>query len=315
MSHEVDTMGYVGQVPWHGLGKQVDPDASIEEWKQQSGLIWCVEEENIFYQHGQHFAHIPGYKALVRSDNRETLKVVSQRYQVVQPQDVLEFYRRIVDETPYRIETAGALRGGRQIWALARAPQEFRLKGQDLIKSYILFATSYDYSLATLAMFTSVRVVCNNTLQFSVSRDGKQAIKIPHSSKVDFTKIHQQLGLIDESTEQFEEVATKLAETTVDNEQAQDYFARVYLGKKADDPEQRFGNRVLPKLMNLYEHAPGSDLRSAHNTAWGLVNAVTRFADHERKAQSNDTRLASAWFGQGQKLKAVAVEEALKLAA
>jgi len=59
----------------------------------------------------------------------------------------------------------------------------------------------------------------------------------------------------------------------------------------------------------------GADLSSANGTAWGLVNAVTQFVDHERRARSQDYRLDSAWFGQGAIIKAKAYQEALKLAA
>jgi hypothetical protein len=46
-----------------------------------------------------------------------------------------------------------------------------------------------------------------------------------------------------------------------------------------------------------------------------LLNAVTQFADHEKRARSVDHRLDSAWFGQGSQLKQRALEVALQLVA
>ena len=31
MAHAVETMAYAGEVPWHGLGKQVLPDLTPEQ--------------------------------------------------------------------------------------------------------------------------------------------------------------------------------------------------------------------------------------------------------------------------------------------
>ncbi|WP_410175379.1 DUF932 domain-containing protein, partial [Plesiomonas shigelloides] len=55
------------------------------------------------------------------------------------------------------------------------------------------------------------------------------------------------------------------------------------------------------------------DLASSQNTAWGLVNAVTEFVDHHRRARNQDNRLDSAWFGLGAQMKTRAMQHALAL--
>nr|WP_254436462.1 DUF932 domain-containing protein [Halomonas meridiana] len=52
---------------------------------------------------------------------------------------------------------------------------------------------------------------------------------------------------------------------------------------------------------------------TAKDTAWGLLNAVTEYVDHDKRARSNDTRMDSAWFGQGAQLKQEALNTALAL--
>jgi len=69
-------------------------------------------------------------------------------------------------------------------------------------------------------------------------------------------------------------------------------------------------------VQSMYEgQGQGSELISASGTAWGLLNSVTEYVDHERRARSKEFRLDSAWFGQGAALKQRALDYALQLAA
>ncbi|GEQ77475.1 hypothetical protein CTTA_4480 [Comamonas testosteroni] len=119
-----------------------------------------------------------------RRDTQAPLSVVSSRYQVVQPREVLEFYRDLTEVAGYELETAGVLKAGRKFWALARTGKSAVLKGKDVVNGYLLLATSCDGTLATVAMPTTVRVVCNNTLTIAL-RDGVGAVKVPHSTAFD----------------------------------------------------------------------------------------------------------------------------------
>lgn len=57
-------------------------------------------------------------------------------------------------------------------------------------------------------------------------------------------------------------------------------------------------------MQELYEgKGKGSGLESANGTAWGILNSVTEYVDHERRTRSNEYRLGSAWFGQGVVIK------------
>jgi phage/plasmid-like protein (TIGR03299 family) len=93
---------------------------------------------------------------------------VSQRFQEVQPMEILHFYRDLTEQSGFELETAGVLKGGKKFWALARTGQSSALKGKDVSNGYILLATACDGTLATTAQFTSIRVVCNNTLAIAL---------------------------------------------------------------------------------------------------------------------------------------------------
>ncbi len=318
MAHLVQQMAYVGTEPWHGLGNLLPADASLETWQEAAGMNWQIHETPVLYSvasdAGLDVKSNADAKVLYRSDTHASLSVVSNRYKVVQPHDVLEFYRDLTQAGGFTLETAGVLKEGRKLWALAKTGQETHLRGGDQVGAYLLLATSCDGTLCTTAQFTSVRVVCNNTLQLAVG-NSSGAVKVPHSTIFDPKQVKDALGLGLSSWDRFVEDMRHLAARPVHKFEAMNFLVNV-LG----DPELPLAEQPNQKgLQNVYAlysgKGMGADLPSAQNTAWGLVNAVTQFVDHERRAKSQDHRIDSAWFGQGASLKAKAWQEAMKLAA
>jgi phage/plasmid-like protein (TIGR03299 family) len=179
MAHLLEKMAYVGDAPWHGPGNQLSANQPIEVWAQQAGMDWSIRESPVSFMTGDTdnlsvIQSFPENKVLFRSDTKAPLSVVSQRFQVVQPNEILEFYRDLTEISGFELETAGVLKGGRKIWALARTGQSSTLKGNDVSNAYVLLATACDGTLATTAQFTSVRVVCNNTL--AVASKAKRSV-------------------------------------------------------------------------------------------------------------------------------------------
>lgn len=175
MSHCVQSMAYVGQEPWHGLGNRLIPHEPLEVWAKEAGLDWQIQAGDVRYVAGGDTVGsihaFPGQKVLYRSDSQLPLAVVSDRFKTVQPVEILEFYRDLTEIGGFELETAGVLKGGRKLWALARTGQSVTLKGRDEVRGYLLLATACDGTLATTAQFTSVRVVCNNTLAIALDED------------------------------------------------------------------------------------------------------------------------------------------------
>jgi phage/plasmid-like protein (TIGR03299 family) len=240
------------------------------------------------------------------------LSVVSPRYQVVQPTEVLHFYKDLVEAGGFELETAGVLKGGKKLWALARTGQETLLRGNDRVKAYLLLATSCDGSMCTTAQFTSVRVVCNNTLQMAVG-DSTGAVKVPHSTKFDPQAVKEALGLGLSGWDQFMANIKQLSQRPISATEAAQYFGDV-LGEQVLDMDNPAVSRAMQQVTALYSGAGmGSLLAGSRGTAWGLLNAVTEFVDHQRRARSQDYRLDSAWFGQGAQLKGKALNQAMAL--
>lgn len=320
--HLVQTMAYAGETPWHGLGNRLARKQPIEVWARQAGMDWQIEETPVCFMSGQAGAlgtihSFPEQKVLYRSDTKAPLSVVSNRYQVVQPAEILEFYRDLTEAGGFELETAGVLKDGKKLWALAKTGQQTVLKGGDTVNGYLLLATACDGTLATTAQFTSVRVVCNNTLAIALA-DGTGAVKVPHRTQFNPQAVKQQLGIAVASWDSFMVRMRALSERKVRPATAHDFFRRLLdmpsLATIESKPQPN--DRALRAIQALYDgKGMGADLPSAAGTAWGLVNAVTQYSDHERRARSADHRLDSAWFGVGANLKQRAWDEALKLVA
>ena len=308
--HLVQTMAYVGAEPWHGLGQRLQPRQPIETWQQAAGMDWTIESSPVRFFNGSETLHsFPEQLVLHRSDNHAPLAVVSQRFQVVQPREILEFYRDLSEVSGFELESAGVLKGGKKFWALARTGQSATLKGHDQVKGYLLLATACDGTLATTAQFTSVRVVCNNTLHIALG-DNTGAVKVSHRSSFDADAVKRQLGIAVSSWDSFMVRMKALSERKISDAQAEAFLAKVLT--LPQHPQAPL--KPVQAVLELFQgKGKGSDLSSAKGTAWGLVNAVTEYADHSKRARSNDHRLDSAWFGPGAQLKQAAWTEALKL--
>ena len=195
MAHELDmtkgapAIAYLGKTPWHGLGEHILPEDSIDDIRIKAGLDYDVVKTPVQYGFERlgpdmlreiHTRSSKDRCVLYRSDTGDDLSVVSNRYQVVQPRQIVDFYRDLTERYGFQLEVVGALKGGRKVWALANTGNAFQLRDRDEVKGYLLLATSYDGTMATQARFTTVRVVCNNSLTLAGSQ-GKADVSVPHS--------------------------------------------------------------------------------------------------------------------------------------
>jgi phage/plasmid-like protein (TIGR03299 family) len=241
--------------------------------------------------------------------------VVSKRFQVVQPGEILEFYRDLTEVGGFELESAGVLREGRKFWALARTGHSMTLRGKDKVEGYLLLATACDGTLATTAQFTSVRVVCNNTLQIALGK-GQGVIKVPHRSQFDAEAVKRQLGITVSSWDGFVARMKALVDKPVDPDAAEGLLRRALTYPGQDSRTAVVNEQAVTAVRALYEGGGrGAQMASSRGTAWGLLNSVTEFVDHHRRARTDDHRRDAAWFGQGAQIKQRAWDELMKLVA
>lgn len=333
MAHMIDTsnarnnIAYVGETPWHSLGQRLQPGQPINVWAEQAGLAHKVEEAPVLFRTDksgamESIAPFKGKRVLFRSDTLKPLSVVSEGYRVVQPSTVLQFFEALCQHNQFTMETAGALDDGKRIWALAKVGEGDAVVGSDQVKPYVLLATSYDGTMATIAKLTSVRVVCHNTLSFAAGTHGnadaeKEAgssvVRVSHSSDFDPEECRLDLGIAFDGFERFLIDARRLAKRQV-NDTFTTAFLKALLppvvsvktnkdGTKTVTPGNIEDSRGFQQIMGLFRgEAMGHGMAGAGGTAWGLLNAITQHVDWQR-GRTDNSRMSSAWFGAGNALK------------
>ena len=315
MAHQLDfttgqaAIAFRGETPWHGLGQTIQPEDTITDIQLKAGLAYSVDRSPVQFADRYLGTHImPNRHVLFRSDNSAPLSVVSDRYQVVQPQEVMEFYHNLVNDMGFAIEVAGALQGGKKVWALASTGHQFKLRGDDEVKGYLLLATSYDGTMATQARFTSVRVVCNNTL--TIASRGKADVTVSHATKFDASRVQSQLGIQQWSA--YKDLAEEAQVAKVSIDTTSNFLVQAYFNLRNKDELREFNldkdndakvKRMLQRVAGSIANAPGARMESAHGTLWGALQAVTHDVDHNLPSRDRGSRLNKAWFGEGEAIK------------
>jgi phage/plasmid-like protein (TIGR03299 family) len=313
-------IAFRGETPWHSLGQAIDASDDTATITRKAGLTYDVLESAVLYS-----PHLPGdyddqsimgnmrrvddRKVLYRSDTLKPLSVVSRDYHVAQPAQIIGSIDEMVRAGGYSIETAGALSGGRRIWVLVRIDEGANIIGEDKVRPYMMAATSYDGTMATLFKFVYMRVVCHNTITAALTEDGRE-VKVYHSQKFDGVRVRQDMGVALNAFDEWVIKARLLAGRPVTDVEASDLTEiLVRPHTKIEDVKQSAG---FQSIMGLFKGAAiGSGLTQG-GTAWQWLNGVTEYIDHAR-GRSADTRLNSAWFGAGDKLKSDAEKLALAL--
>lgn len=164
MAHNVETMFYTREAPWHGLGNRVEHALNSQEALATAGLDWNVIQRSILTDT---LMEIPGYKANIRDTDNQVLGVVTNRYKIVQNHEAFAFTDDLLGEG-VRYETAGSLQNGRKVWLLAKLPENYIISG-DLVSPYLVFSNSHDGSGSIKVAMTPIRVVCQNTLNLALN--------------------------------------------------------------------------------------------------------------------------------------------------
>lgn len=262
---------------WHQLGQYIPEGASVEEMKAAAGMDWMIEKSPVLFNNGQDIQTDESRNVLYRSDSKDVLSVVSSEYHIVQPSEVLEFFDEFVKANSMKLSAAGTLFGGKRFWATAELQKDAFVVEGDKVEGYLLLVTSADGTLATQARFTSTRVVCSNTLQVSLGAESAKAVKQHHGRKFDPRQMKLDMGLIDSQWNTFIDKLRNLADTKVQDYQAQAFFNKLINPQAA--AELNMGQqRKLDALLHFYKSGAGAEY--SHGTAWGLLNAVTELETH-----------------------------------
>lgn len=275
MAANVETMFYVRETPWHGLGTRVMEAPTSKEALIAAGLDWKVLQEPIYTGTEE---TIEGYRANVRETDRRVLGVVSERYKVIQNEDAFAFTDALLGEG-VRYETAGSLQGGRKVWMLAHMPHEYIISGER-ISPYLLFSNTHDGSGAVKVALTPIRVVCNNTLNLALNT-AKRCWTTIHTGDIKNKMQEAKNTLLlaetymDSLGKEFENLRMK----KLSDKQVMEYIEILLPMEDGYTPQQiRNMKRLQEDMKSRYFEAP--DLKGVGKNAYRFINAVSDFATH-----------------------------------
>lgn len=277
MSANVETMMYVREKPWHGLGTKVDEAPNSAEALELAGLNWKVEQTPVYTADG---TLIPNYKANRRNTDKSVLGIVTDRYQIVQNDEAFEFTDSIVGETEngvVKYETAGSLNHGKKIWLLAKMPTQKVL--DDEVEPYMCFTNSHDGSGAIRICMTPIRVVCQNTLNMALSQ-AKRSWSTKHVGDIE-AKLEEAkmcLALADEYMYNLGIEAEKLANATLRREQIDEILNEMFPVDDLTSERKKSNIQQIKDEFYIAYFMP--DIEKFRETAWGAINAMSDCVTH-----------------------------------
>ena len=306
-------MAYAGETPWHGLGKRVSPDLAPVEMMREAGVDWKVIKRPSFIK-ADGKQHPTGIYALVRKTDNMVLTNVGERWNPVQNIEAFKFFDKFIHAGDMEMHTAGSLKNGRIVWALARVRESFDLFGGDKVEPFLLFSNPHIYGKSIDIRFTPIRVVCKNTLDMSLLKDSSNGVRLNHRSSFDPEKVIEMMGLVRGQFGNYKQMAEFLGSKQITKKASLVYFNTVFPKASSTGGKVKTLNDLSPnarKSLDCMDRQPGAEY--AKGSYWQAFNAVTYMTDHVM-GRDNDNRLYSQWFGDNRHRKIKAMKTAMKMA-
>lgn len=312
---------------WHGLGQVVDKAMTASE---------AIELANLDYEVGKTTIHAkiqsPDSQdmtlwqpfedkfATFRKDTSEPLGIVGSRYEIVQNKDAFAFFDAIVDSGEAIFETAGALGKGERIFVTAKLPSDLLVKGEECNK-YIILTNSHDGTSSIVAGFTTIRVVCNNTLQAAMKGlTNKVYIEHRTGAKERLSEAYKVMGIASKYMTEVDEIFNIMAKTQISDINLQKYITDVmtpeYKSLKSEEEQEKLSTRFKNQVISIYDFAlshPTQQTEATRGTLWGAYNAISGYYNYIQKYKNDEQKFTSQMFGNANNKIQKAFQKAVEL--
>jgi phage/plasmid-like protein (TIGR03299 family) len=312
MSHEIETQNGVAsfasfrEPAWHGLGTVFTEEKTTSEMLAAANLDnWNVRLEDVIIPDS--LTSDKSYQYVIRTNptdktQTDVLGVVGERYVPLQNEDLFAFGDNILDGGG-RWETAGSIKGGRQVFGSLALERETVLDPNgvaDVVKTYLLINTSHDGSISIQASITPVRVVCANTLNLALGAKRnkiKQSFKIRHTQSANgrVQIARQALGLANAYMDSFDLMAHAMIQKEITAQQFNDILLNAY--PKPESEKKIAITKWSNKIDTLNDIYTGEFNGMISGTAWGAFNALTERLDWFRSGRGNSESMLAAASG------------------
>jgi len=306
-------MAYTGDTPWHQLGTPCAEAMTSAEAIQAAHLDFTVIKEDLFLADG---TKAPACCTRT-SDTKELLGIVGLNYESPQPVEAFEFFDDLMGQGVARFVTAGALGKGEKIWLLAKMPETLEVVAGDAIETYILLSNSYDMSSNLEARYTSIRVVCQNTLAMATSGN-PAVVKLRHTKNIKSRMAQAAMVLqgYQDHLGQFSDCLKRLQKVRITDELLTQFEISMF-GNIEDTPEGR-GRTMLANNLTKFEQlvftGRGTEIPGVVGTLYGVLNAYTEWSDYYSMVKGDEGRTGAIVFGNAAKKKQEAFALAMAMA-
>ena len=334
MAHNLETV-YVGEEPWHGLGKRVHHDLTPEQMMIEAGLDWEVRKVSQASKVGKRHVRNPRNVQLVRVHKDEAimdawdkagtiwLDDVGEEWNAFQNREFINFFHDFVMEGKMEMHTAGTIfdpgKHHCYTWMQAKLKNmTFEVVKDDVVESFMLFSNPFIYGRVADVRQTGVRVVCNNTLDAALSAHSQAAIKIDHRAPFDAVAVRKAIEVNALSMKDYKEKAQFLASKAIDWTDVKSYFMQVEPATTPAKVERGDMSAQAEVFVDAFEKQPGAKM--GEGTWWQAFNATTYAYDHiigkdyGSEEATRAGRLAKSWYGDVRKAKVKSMELALEFA-
>jgi len=354
MAHEIENSDVVGITNnektgaedrgWHRLGRPIPRGRDAVETFTDLGIDWGTRLDPIYRK--VPVVDVDGFPIInefgeqqtelvqlekdfmhVRDDNNLELGLVGAGYKPFENIDVAKFADALAGaDAAVQVETAGTLYNSRRVFVLVKLPQQIVATSEDISEQFILISNGHGGFAGFSAYPTSVRVVCANTLRWSM-KDAAKGLSFRHTGNLDekIGQVRQVLGIAVAETEKFQEQVTALVNTTLLGDKLDQFFLDAYtvaFGKLTGlDPDSlkkatERRDKIIAEQKVLLENHRNS-LDGIRGTAWSALNAITEWHDHKRgrktTVEDSQVRRHSNLFGVSAKDKTNTLKLALSL--
>ena len=295
MAANIDSMFYVKEKPWHGLGVRVENELTSADAITAAGLDWTVSKHQNLHPIT---AKPTGYNMIMRDDTQHIFTAgVSDGFKPFQNVDAFKLADDIVATGEAKFHTAGSLGKGEKVWMLAKLPKDIRIKGtDDVTEQFLLIANGHDGSAALRVLLTPIRVVCQNTLHAAISSakvaDVYSVIHYgENTARVD--KARNILKLASKRFEEAGDIYNNLATVVMQRVQIEAILnSLVPLRDDGDDEDKTFRLAHHENILALFEDNDRNTFPEIRGTAWAFYNAITRYVDFHKQPFGNMEKVA-----------------------
>jgi phage/plasmid-like protein (TIGR03299 family) len=331
MAHEIDfstqaqgSAMFAYKPAWHGFGTVVSEAQTSVDALRIAGLDWTVALTDLaaIMPDGSH-QPIDTHRATMRTDTGKALGAVGLRYQPLQNREAFAWMDEVVGEQLAIWHTCGSLRGGKDVWMLAKLPGNLEVCDRDVLDKYVLITNNHAGTGAVRLFPTSVRVVCANTLRLAISEvdSNKSDAGLPLGLKLFHTagslgkrvqKAKELLGVIGKSHDEFAQAARSMLAKSLNTQQVSDYF-----GGLVENRSDRNRAKVLTQLWDRFALPTNEGGFKAN--VWTAYNAASEWADHELRVTGKgekrmERKFRSCLFGSAHSFKERAWAGAVEMA-